>query len=284
MLYKITNKLNGMIYIGVHKTQNKNDSYMGSGSKIKLAIKKYGKENFKKTILKECSSSKELFKSESQMVNEDFLKRKDVYNLALGGYNGVGFTTKGKVTVKDSNGNTSMVSVKDSRYLSGELKPILFGKVIVKDSKGKTYQVDKNNPRYLKGKLISVSTGMVTVKDKNENNLRVSKKDSRYLSGELKSVAIGKIIVKNLKGKTFQISLDDPRYNKTLFPIWKNKKHSEETKAKIGKANSIHQLGKRNSQFGTMWITNESENRKVSKDLKRLPKGFRKGRKQNLNK
>lgn len=81
LLYKITNLLNGMIYIGVHKTQNKDDSYMGSGSKIKLAIKKYGKNNFKKTILKECSSQKELFDLESQVVNESFVKRKDTYNL-----------------------------------------------------------------------------------------------------------------------------------------------------------------------------------------------------------
>lgn len=52
---------------------------------------------------------------------------------------------------------------------------------------------------------------------------------------------------------------------------------TEEHKAKIGAANSKLQTGIRNSQYGTMWITNGIENRKVKKDNP-LPDGFRKGR------
>lgn len=38
-VYKITNKINDKIYVGVHSTDNPNDSYMGSGKIIKDAIK-----------------------------------------------------------------------------------------------------------------------------------------------------------------------------------------------------------------------------------------------------
>lgn len=48
IIYQITNKLNNMIYIGCHVTENVNDKYMGSGTNIRNAIKEFGKENFTK--------------------------------------------------------------------------------------------------------------------------------------------------------------------------------------------------------------------------------------------
>lgn len=42
--------------------------------------------------------------------------------------------------------------------------------------------------------------------------------------------------------------------------------HKLETKIKIGIANSIQQKGEKNSQFGTHWITNGEENKKIKKD------------------
>lgn len=53
--------------------------------------------------------------------------------------------------------------------------------------------------------------------------------------------------------------------------------HAAVSKAKIGAANSAHQSGAGNSQFGTCWITNGSESRKISVGSF-PPRGWRHGR------
>ena len=94
LIYQITNKLNGMIYIGKHKTSNIDDGYMGSGLRICRAIEKYGIENFDKTILFECSSEEEMNAKEAEIINEEFISRDDVYNLKIGGEGGWDYVNK----------------------------------------------------------------------------------------------------------------------------------------------------------------------------------------------
>lgn len=88
IIYKITNKVNGKIYIGSHKTKDVNDSYMGSGKYLNRAFKKYGKENFAKEILFEFTTAKEMYDKEAEIVNEDFLSEENTYNLKKGGLGG----------------------------------------------------------------------------------------------------------------------------------------------------------------------------------------------------
>jgi hypothetical protein len=61
---------------------------MGSGKLISRAIKKYGIENFTKTILERFDTLDEMYAREKEIVNEDFLLRDDVYNLNIGGSGG----------------------------------------------------------------------------------------------------------------------------------------------------------------------------------------------------
>lgn len=94
LIYQIKNKLNNKIYVGKHITDNVNDSYMGSGVRIQRAIKKYGIENFEKTILVECSSEEEMNAKEAEIVNDEFLSRDDVYNINKGGEGGWHYVNK----------------------------------------------------------------------------------------------------------------------------------------------------------------------------------------------
>ena len=59
-LYKITNLINGKMYIGQHTTSNLDDGYMGSGVALRNAFKKYGIENFRKEWIMFCGDSDEL--------------------------------------------------------------------------------------------------------------------------------------------------------------------------------------------------------------------------------
>lgn len=66
-VYKITNLINGKIYIG----QDTKDraTYFGSGRIIANAIKKYGKYNFKKDILEYCFSNEDLDAAEEYWIS-----------------------------------------------------------------------------------------------------------------------------------------------------------------------------------------------------------------------
>jgi hypothetical protein len=65
---------------------------------------------------------------------------------------------------------------------------------------------------------------------------------------------------------------------KTSF---KGKLHKKETKIVIGLKNSENQKGSKNSQYGTCWVTNGIENKKIKKEKLDfwLNKGYNKGRK-----
>jgi group I intron endonuclease len=88
LIYKITNKVNGNIYIGQHMTDDMDDGYMGSGKAIKAAIKKHGIENFIREILHDYDTFDKMNAKEEELVDEDFVERRDNYNQKTGGSNG----------------------------------------------------------------------------------------------------------------------------------------------------------------------------------------------------
>ena len=85
LVYKIVNVINNKEYIGFHSTYNINDGYMGSGKLIILAIEKYGIDKFHKEILKVFDNKQDAEDYERLLVNLEYTKRSDTYNLSIGG-------------------------------------------------------------------------------------------------------------------------------------------------------------------------------------------------------
>lgn len=82
IVYKTTNLINGKTYIG--QDSKNNPDYLGSGTIIKRAIKKYGKENFKKEILEICTTKQEMDEKEKFWI-KNLNSIKNGYNISEGG-------------------------------------------------------------------------------------------------------------------------------------------------------------------------------------------------------
>ena len=118
IIYITTNQVNGYIYVGLHKTDtpysfdgylgcgvytNSPKSYMNGGTLFKNAIQKYGPKQFKRKTLKVFDSLEEATMCEASLVDENFIKRVDTYNMVTGG--GYPPDLSKKVFQFDLNGN-----------------------------------------------------------------------------------------------------------------------------------------------------------------------------------
>lgn len=92
-IYMIINKVNNKKYIGKRKWSCINtiseDKYMGSGIVLKQAIKKYGIDNFEKTILCLCDTEEELNSKEIEFIlSYNATESDEFYNIHAGGSGG----------------------------------------------------------------------------------------------------------------------------------------------------------------------------------------------------
>ena len=139
-VYKVTNLINHKYYIGVHKTNNPYDAYMGSGLAIKEAIRKYGLASFIKEILFVTEDKQEAYAKEKELT-VDFDKNTN-YNMKQGGIGGwtkeaaanggrsVSFENKSK------SGKKSFILKRGIHSLSSEEKSH-FGRIGGLNNKGK---------------------------------------------------------------------------------------------------------------------------------------------------
>lgn len=123
IVYLTTCLANKKIYVGVHKTDTEDfDGYIGCGVNIRrpqsykksktpfqYAVSKFGVQQFVRVTLKSFDSEEDAYAFEAEIVNEEFIRRPDTYNLILGGrYNTEQAKQYKKVYMYDLEGNFLM--------------------------------------------------------------------------------------------------------------------------------------------------------------------------------
>jgi len=161
-IYETENLVNGKLYRGKHSTENIDDGYLGSGIAIQRAIKKYGKNNFKRIILNFCHSEERAYELEIKFIDEPWVKRKDTYNMVIGGLG----MPSGKDHVLYGKSHSNEARKKMSEAKSGESHH-MYGKTHSKESKQK---MSKSH----KGKIISKETKL------NMSNAQKGEKNGHY--------------------------------------------------------------------------------------------------------
>lgn len=192
-IYKTTNIKNGKYYIGMHSTSNLDDGYIGSGNRIRRAIRKHGKENFKFEVLEFFDCRELLAQREKELITEELLRDPMCMNLKKGGEGG--------------------------------------------------WHIHATNA--FKEKL---------------KNLEFKQKFSEACSNRNKKLLeLGTI-------KSWKETCN-----------WTGRNHRPDTLKKMKNSKINHGIGESNSQFGTRWITNGNENKKI-KINEVIPLNWYKGR------
>ena len=187
-LYKITNKINQKVYIGVHTTSNMEDGYMGSGKYLKRAIKKYGIENFEKEILQTFDNSEDMYNAEKLLVTEDFINSRSTYNLKIGGEGGFDYInsnpTKGMIKNRTDFGKNIKEMLKDPEFnfmfTSVRKKSYYKCENIKKRSVGIKNAIKKNGSGYFYGKTHSEETKKLMSNTHKERGNHKGIKNSQY--------------------------------------------------------------------------------------------------------
>ena len=184
-IYKITNLLNGYIYIGQDKLDR--NYYYGSGIRIKRALKKYGKKNFIKDILCYCFSIEELSEKEKYWIKYFKDLNYNLYNITKGGR---GFqkkhTKESKEKIKKNNARywlnkhhsektiekikkaraKQIITENTRRKMSTSLKKIIhnseWNKKVSLNKRGKSNKLTKNDIKVIR---YLYSTGKYFYKD-----------------------------------------------------------------------------------------------------------------------
>lgn len=148
IIYETLNLVNLKIYVGQHNT-SASDGYLGTGTLILKAIKKYGRKNFQRITIEYCTSANVNEREEYWITQLSATDKNIGYNLIIQGIRGPVLTKENNPNYKNcwTEEQKRIASEKMKGRYDGENNP-MFGKTISKESSEKRLQTIKDNESY----------------------------------------------------------------------------------------------------------------------------------------
>ena len=233
-IYLTTNLINGKVYVGKHKSSHYDKNYIGSGTILNKAIKKYGKNNFSCEILYKANSLEELNLKEIEFISlYKQLYKNSCYNVATGGDGGD--TISNKTFEEKEKFIEKMTIINRERCSSEEFK----NKISV-SNKARYSNISE---REKQSKRIKEAWTDTELRKKQSEKIKeyysAHKKDNSYLNKKCVFMLDGKILtfnsIKDLRAflleeygynpdrRTFQRLLKDGLHGIPFSPFHKNK-------------------------------------------------------------
>lgn len=179
-IYKTTCLINNKIYIGKHEGRE-DDGYIGSGKLFKRAVKKYGKENFKREILRRCETLHEL-----KIWEHVYIKKYNSQETSIG-YN-----------IADGDVNTTEYNPTKRPEVRKKISEYRKGKKLSEETRKKISERNKGKKRSLET-CLKISKNNVGFRGKRHTD-ESRKKMSYSLRGRLFSEEHRKKLSESLRG------------------------------------------------------------------------------------
>lgn len=202
-VYEIINLMNNKKYIGKRSCHCsiEDDDYMGSGILLKKAYKKYGKDKFKKSIVKICLSSDEAYSFEKYLIEKVHAYESPMYYNIAGGGKGAG--------VGESHPNFNMTVSEETR---ARLSKALKGKPKPESQRIKLSQYHKG--RHLKEETKEKLRVHFSQRYKGEGNPFYGKKHTKETREKLRQINLGKKQSEETRMKYNRKGKNNPMYGK----------------------------------------------------------------------
>jgi hypothetical protein len=222
--YITTNLINNKRYVGDRSCNcdPEKDKYLGSGTALKLAMKKYNKENFQKEILEFFDTKQEAFEAQEKYI------KKYKTHVSEGGYNIIwkggkcpeNITTREKISNSVKGENNGMYGKKHSEETKRKISKANKGK--------KSWMKGKHHTEKAKQQLRERFLG-IEISDEHKENI------SKSLMGRKFSKEHRKKLSENSKGRIVSEETKEKisKSRKGVSPINKGKKMSEEQRKKL---------------------------------------------------